>query len=139
MNPGGGENPVNFELPQPVPKEAVTDNGLEELPVRSPENKPEIQPIALSSDAASSMALPSQTIATTLTDDASTTSDNSQVAGYAKDSDRIEKVWIDKARTIINKTKDDPYEQKQQISRVKADYIKSRFSKTIKTDDPVVK
>jgi len=53
----------------------------------------------------------------------------------AKDSDRIEQEWVDKAKAIVNHTKDDPYLQKDQMSRIKAEYIQKRFNKTIKTDE----
>jgi hypothetical protein len=49
--------------------------------------------------------------------------------------DLIEKEWVQKAKQIVSQTHDDPYKQKNQISRVKADYIQKRFNKTIKVDD----
>jgi hypothetical protein len=54
--------------------------------------------------------------------------------GSAKDTDRIEPVWVNKAKEIIAKTHDDPYLQKDQMSKVKADYIARRFGKQIKTE-----
>jgi hypothetical protein len=54
--------------------------------------------------------------------------------GSAKEVDRIEPVWINKAKEIIAKTHDDPYLQKDQMSKVKADYISKRFGKQIKTE-----
>jgi hypothetical protein len=53
----------------------------------------------------------------------------------AQDSDRIEQEWVDKAKAIIQRTQDDPYLQKDQMSRIKAEYIQKRFNKTIKTDE----
>jgi hypothetical protein len=53
----------------------------------------------------------------------------------AQDSDRIEKEWVDKTKSIIVHTKDDPFTQKVQMSRIKAEYIQKRFNKTIKTDE----
>ena len=53
----------------------------------------------------------------------------------AADSDLIEKEWIVKAKDIVAKTQDDPYHQKKEISKVKAEYIQKRFNKTLKTDD----
>lgn len=55
----------------------------------------------------------------------------------AADVDRIEKVWINAAKTVAAKTRSDPYTQKIEMSKVKADYIHKRFKKTIKTDDAV--
>ena len=55
----------------------------------------------------------------------------------ADDSDLIEKEWVEKAKSIIAKTQDDPHLQKSQMSKAKADYIQKRFKKIIKTDDPL--
>ncbi len=53
----------------------------------------------------------------------------------AQDSDHIESVWLDKAKDVIARTQDDPYLQKHEMSRVKAEYIQKRFGKQIKTDE----
>lgn len=53
----------------------------------------------------------------------------------AQDGDRIEKEWVDKAKAVIARTQDDPFLQKDQMSRIKAEYIQKRFNKTIKTDE----
>jgi len=53
----------------------------------------------------------------------------------AQDSDHIEQQWVDKAKAVINQTKDDPYIQKNEMSKIKAEYIRKRFGKTIKTDE----
>lgn len=54
----------------------------------------------------------------------------------AADTDRIEKEWVEKAKNIVAQSRDDPYKQKNQLDRVKADYIQKRFKKTIKVDGP---
>ena len=57
-------------------------------------------------------------------------------AGYkAHESDLIEKEWIGKTKEIVAKTTDDPHKQKEELSRVKADYIHKRFNKIIRTDE----
>lgn len=48
-----------------------------------------------------------------------------------------EKQWVDKAKAIVAQTQDDPYTQKKEISKVKADFIQKRFNKTIPTDKSV--
>ncbi len=55
----------------------------------------------------------------------------------AQDTDLIEKQWVDRAKAIVAQTQDDPYKQKKEMSRVKAEYVQKRFNKTIKTDDAV--
>jgi hypothetical protein len=53
----------------------------------------------------------------------------------AADVELIEKVWVEKAKSIVAQTHDDPYKQKNEMSKYKADYIKKRFNKTIPLDD----
>lgn len=55
----------------------------------------------------------------------------------AANSNLIEKEWVDKAKEVVAKTKNDPYSQKKAVSDIKADYIQKRFNKSIKTDDAV--
>lgn len=53
----------------------------------------------------------------------------------ADDNDLIEKEWVSKAKEIIEKTKDDPHQQSDVLTLFKADYIKKRYNKTIKTSE----
>lgn len=46
----------------------------------------------------------------------------------------IEKQWVERAKAVVAATRDDPYKQKSEMSKVKADYIQKRFAKTIKAD-----
>lgn len=50
----------------------------------------------------------------------------------AEDSDLIEKEWVDKAKSIAGRTRDDPYMQSKEMNRMKADYLKKRYNKDIK-------
>jgi hypothetical protein len=50
----------------------------------------------------------------------------------ATDEDLIEKEWVDKAKKIVAQTKDDPYKQEKEVSRLQADYLKKRYGKEIK-------
>jgi hypothetical protein len=138
MNPNSGEAQRNIELPGLSGEELEADNSLENSPTQSPENSRQTQSVTASSQAASSIALPAQDIAGKMTDDDDVATDD-QVQATATDSDRIEKQWVDKAKTIVARTKDDPHEQKTQMSKVKAEYIKTRFNKTVKADDSVTK
>ena len=49
----------------------------------------------------------------------------------AADEDLIEKEWVDKAKKIIEETKDDPYKREQQIGQLQRDYIKKRYGREI--------
>lgn len=54
----------------------------------------------------------------------------------ADDVDLIEKEWVEKAKEIVEKTKDNPYLQNKAISEIKADYIQKRYNKQIsKSED----
>ena len=63
------------------------------------------------------------------------TSDDSATAATnpatAADEDLIEKEWVTKAKTVISKTKDDPYTQAQQIAELMRDYVKKRYGKEV--------
>lgn len=53
----------------------------------------------------------------------------------ADDADLIEKEWVEKAKEIVEKTRENPYLQNKAINEMKADYIKKRYNKEItKTD-----
>ena len=53
----------------------------------------------------------------------------------AEDNDLIEKEWVDKAKHIVEKTRNDPHLQNKEINQIKADYIKKRYNKNIKLID----
>lgn len=50
----------------------------------------------------------------------------------ADDNDLIEKEWVNKAKQIVERTRDDPYKQSEDLTIFKADYLKRRYGKTIK-------
>jgi hypothetical protein len=68
----------------------------------------------------------SQTSTTQSTDD-----DSPQIAD---DADLIEKEWVDKAKELVDRTKSDPRQQNIALNKMKADYLKKRFNKVIKTE-----
>lgn len=49
----------------------------------------------------------------------------------AADDDLIEKEWVDKAKRIIEDTKDDPYRREQEIGSLQREYIKKRYGRII--------
>lgn len=139
MNPLSKETPgPGLNLPPPVVGE--------QLPVsNSPEAQPETagRPAAAerapSSAAAGATAaqpavpLPpiTDTPAPLLQNDVTSTS-QSAGSSLIKDDDLIEKKWVDKAKRIVEHTRDDPHQQSEQLTLVKADYMKQRYQKTIK-------
>jgi hypothetical protein len=50
----------------------------------------------------------------------------------ADDGDLIEKEWVNKAKRIVDNTREDPYKQSEELTVVKADYMQQRYNKAIK-------
>ena len=59
---------------------------------------------------------------------------NQQISApsMADDVDLIEKEWVNKAKEIINKTNNDPYERSRQLTLLKSEYLQKRYNKLIK-------
>jgi hypothetical protein len=53
----------------------------------------------------------------------------------ADDSDLIEKEWVSKAKEIVEHTRQNPYQQSQELNLFKADYMKKRYNKTLKLSE----
>lgn len=49
----------------------------------------------------------------------------------AADEDLIEKEWVDKAKEIIEQTKDDPFKRTERVNELQRDYLQKRFGKVI--------
>lgn len=47
----------------------------------------------------------------------------------AADEDLIEKEWVDKAKKIIDQTKDDPYSREKAVGELQKDYLNKRYGK----------
>lgn len=138
MNPSTPATP-EMHLPAPVgdvlPKAA---GAAETAAGRSPENASvahESQPMqtggAPISLPISSVQATNSVVNQTASNDATSTT-NIAVPLTADDKDLIEKDWIDKAKQIVERTKDDPSQQSKEIGVFKADYLQKRYNKTIK-------
>jgi hypothetical protein len=75
---------------------------------------------------------PPVTQASPLTD---TPQDDVGGAGTDDDDASLDEEWIQKAKTIVDQTKADPYQQSREISKVKANYLKTHYNKDIKVAD----
>ncbi|HEU5187781.1 MAG TPA: hypothetical protein VFT87_04745 [Candidatus Saccharimonadales bacterium] len=53
----------------------------------------------------------------------------------ANDDDVMEREWVHRAKKIVLQTRDDPYMQEKQISKLQADYVKKRYGKDLKVSD----
>ena len=121
---------------QPVTPEQTPQTRVENQPGSNAEREPhvEAQPQAPVDPAAlpalpSHLYAPSQAVAEPAAGVVSVSSGNPAVAN---DNDLIEKEWIDKAKKIIEQTKDNPYEQEKEVSKLQADYIRTRYGKDVK-------
>lgn len=50
-------------------------------------------------------------------------------------SEELDQEWVSKAKDIVEKTKSDPFLQSQELSRVKAGYLKVRYNKDFKVGE----
>jgi hypothetical protein len=136
MESNRGEAPANFELPPqpPSPEGEQRQEQAVEAPAARPEttgNRPQAPALPVIPDDIPAVdqpviAVPPQDVTTPVVTDPK---------AVAEDTDRIEQEWVDKAKAIISRTHSDPFLQKDQMSKIKAEYIQKRFNKTIKTDE----
>jgi hypothetical protein len=53
----------------------------------------------------------------------------------ADDTDLIEKEWVNKAKYIVEATRNDPHLMNKEMNKFKADYIQKRYNKQLKVDE----
>lgn len=121
--------PVSEQLPAMPKKGKEADPQAPEKAISAPEKSAATAPpIAMP-------AIPLPTLPVT-----PTTTSKSDVKPTAKsttptllnDTDLIEKEWVDKAKQIVERTRDDPHQQSEELTGLKADYMKTHYDKTIK-------
>jgi len=47
----------------------------------------------------------------------------------------LDQDWVDKAKDIVEKTKSDPFTESRELSKIRADFLKSRYNKQIKAHE----
>lgn len=136
MDPSNKTNPgLEVPLKGQEQRPPVPGGSTEMLP-QAPE-KPSPQESASLQSSAAALALPAtpltqaQPPVAPVTDNAvaTTTTDNLTADD---EGDLIEKTWVEKAKKIVESTRDDPYRQSEELTLFKADYMKKRYGKTIK-------
>lgn len=50
------------------------------------------------------------------------------------DGDLIEKEWVHKAKQIVDRNRNNPHKQSEELTVFRADYMKKRYNKNIKVD-----
>lgn len=124
--PSVEQTPAAPSMPEQVPP--TPERHGEQLP--SPEATrasaglalPPIQPPVVSDDATYNQAKKAKVAKAKL----GTTPD------LAEDVDMIEMAWVNKAKEIIDHTKDDPHAQEAQVEQLQRDYLKKRYGKEMK-------
>ncbi len=144
MQPPENNSP-ELSLPKPI-SDALEPHGAkiqESTKTESPiENSPSRENILneLNSKVAGiTNSIPSSNDNQSSSDDAGGSNSNSGVnlpandnPLVANDDDLIEKEWVEKAKQIVDKTKEDPKEQSTELSYMKSDYMKKRYNRDIK-------
>jgi hypothetical protein len=146
MNPQSTESVggAGLTLPPPVGGEHLPAPAVPEAPPAAPV-RPEQAPLQGQQDptqrqsAVQAVPLPplplpaSQAPApTTPTQSMAAQASNPLVAD---DNDLIEKEWVSKAKEIVEKTRENPYQQSRELNLFKADYMKKRYNKTLKLSE----
>ena len=128
------ENQPGLQLPIPMPEQSSAQAGqkpenLTVTPERAPvgpETAGSVQPLPAAMPAIPLPAPP----ASPQSDVSATTQATSLTV--ADDGDLIEKEWVDKAKRIVEANRNNPYNQSEELTVVKADYMQKRYNKTIK-------
>jgi len=121
---------------QPVGNLEAADSSNESSPgvAREAVSMPKLANQPQSTPQSASLQVASQTVSDPVSQQQSAPQDSTTPA-IADDVDVIEKEWVDKAKKIVSSTKDDPYSQERQVSKLQADYLMKRYGKQIKTVD----
>jgi hypothetical protein len=134
MNPNAGESlnlppPVTEQAPLPTPGQE-TSAPAPETGARGAEKAAGTTQPAAAMPAIPSVPMPPPTMAVPQVAAINTT--NTAVPITADDTDLIEKEWVTKAKQIVERTRDDPHRQSEELTVFKADYLQKRYNKTIK-------
>lgn len=125
--------PVNLPRPNEVPNFSI-EHPTEISSSVALEQNLQPQPLSMPGQQTSPFQpLPAQIPPATVTADPSQlTSTYPGAPQIADDADLIEKEWVEKAKQIVEQTKNDPYLQNQEMNKIKADYMKKRYNKDLK-------
>jgi len=143
MTPTSPDNQPGFELPQPVNNEDVPAlPPAEASPLHAEQQSKQAELPGsslppLPAQSAASTAAPANAAYQMMGADqaAATVTPGATAPPVADDVDLIEKEWVDKAKAIVNRTREDPHQQNKQLNEFKADYMKKRYGKDIRLTD----
>lgn len=137
MEPKSSEQmPTPIEYTPPVPgtsetvREAQPETDTQGLSVeKAHEQLRQVTSTTPTTDD-STVALPAPVSPVPSTDDSQSAQDDDTPTSAA-DDDVIEKEWVDKAKKVVNETKDDPYRQERAVGKLQADYLRKRYGKQL--------
>lgn len=136
MDPQPEKSP-GLALPQPSVERGGIFAGASQSAYGSPEvasATPEMAPgptapiVAVAPLQATPQAVPQMPIQ-------STDAQQSSLPGgstASDDTDALDEEWVNKAKAIVERTKEDPYIESKELSKAKADYLNVRYNKQIK-------
>ena len=110
--------------PETAPRGIETERGVEQV-LASPAEGQSIAPPTTLPPVAPAIVAP------TPAPQATTPVASDDMPLLAADEDLIEKEWVDKLKSIISLTRDDPYERARVIAQLQADYLKKRYNRTL--------
>ncbi|MBI3984087.1 hypothetical protein HY346_02195 [Candidatus Microgenomates bacterium] len=139
MDEGINTPPVEAAPPAPAIESTPEGSGGPEQAPPTPEKAVERAPerAETSPQAGQAVVLP-PVVPPVMADDQTTDGQardddaKSDMPLVAEDVDVIEMEWVNKAKKIINETKDDPHTQEKEVERLQREYLKKRYGKEIK-------
>jgi len=121
----------NERLPTPITPEQAPQSTPEVAPAPQ-----ESQPAPAGDSANQNAGAPTVPLPQPVSADEPTTTGQSAVGdntpAIAGDVDLIEKQWVQKAKQVVDQTKDDPHKQNNEMNKVKTGYMKKRYNKEVK-------
>lgn len=136
MDNGNNQQNQNPQQPQQVPQTAVPGQSDILPAVQSPASGATPQPLAPPDPPPHSAApnpVPPAPTGAAMPIPGMT--EEKQEELDADDNDLIEKEWVERAKSVIEKTKSDPHQQNKELNRFKADYVKKRYNKELKVTE----
>jgi len=110
-------------LPEPQP------GGLNPLQTSSPADAGNSRPQTFDLDSRAS-SLGSESV-----DQKYNNVNNTSPLVIAEDSDLIDKEWVYKAKSIVEKTQNNPYTQSQELARLRTEYLQERYGKIMNSNE----
>lgn len=119
--PSVEQGPAAFGLPQGAVRTPESASFAAELP---PTGHMMPQPMTAQTSSPAPMASPVAIASAPAAGVSSASDDNAD--------DQLDQEWINKAKEIVDKTRNDPFLQSREIGRVKADYLRTKYNKHLK-------